>query len=311
MADVVFEITDICGKSFFVKNVLSYEFRKDKGVPCDSLRLYYYDDKPMNEFVSIKAYKDKNIVFNGFVDLSQQTENIKGNVCYIYARNSACALVDNEATPFTYYSPSTSALFMSDCNGFGLENKLPELCIDSSYQVAKGVSCFEMLDDFCQIICGKGIMVTPKNEVMLQKSENKLSLDDMKIISKTKSINRGNALANIDYKVRSDTDYVHHRKCNALINKGINRSAKKNLSNIPDWQWDNYLNKIFDKANEKYYVVKLEIEGFFDAKILDEMVIDDESFYISNVCIVMNKNEQKTVLTLCKPFDYEEVTYVD
>lgn len=312
MVDVNFVFTTLSGEEIKAENVSSYEIRKDKDAPCDSLRLYFYPKETLPELVEIKVYSGFDLVFNGLVDVQEQSLNDETYPCYIYARSTACLLVDNEAKPFTYYSPSAKALYLNNCGDYPFDCKLPTDACDTYYQVDKGTTCFELLDDFVCNFLGEHIRVNQNNEIEILRSKNVLELDGKKLISTKHSINRGGALTRIDYKNSSNTDYKYHMKSRFIEGRNINRSIVKNLSTIPDWQKEECLLDIMKNANDEYYAYKFEVLGYIGAELMDEIKFGSlENVFVSSVKHLLDKKGERTIITANQKQTLREVRYVD
>lgn len=311
MADVRFIFESLDGKTVQAKNVASYEIKKDKDAPCDSLRMYFYQNETLDELVSVKAYCDDKIIFNGFVDVQKQSL-IGDDPCYVFARSSAAVLVDNEAKPYTYYSPSAKALFMDNCMNFGFKLNLPTVACQTYYQVGKGTTCFAVIDNFINNVLGKHIKVTPKNVLELIESKKMIRLDKEKVISNQKIINRGCALTKIDYKITGESDYKYHRESKTILDKKINRGVIKNLTFTADEQKETTLSDIMTNANDEYYQYSFVVDGFLDVDLMDEISFKgDDNVFVSSIKRIFDKNGEKTLITAYKRLDLKEVSYVD
>lgn len=312
MVDVKFVLTTLDDEKIVVDDISSYEIRRDKDAPCDSLRLYFYPKAVLPELVSIKGFCGADMIFNGFVDVQEQKLSEENSLCYIYSRSTACLLVDNEAKPFTYYSPSAKALYINNCSHFPFECNLPNDACDTYYQVDKGTTCFDLLDQFVRSFLGEHIRVNAKNEINILKSNNILDLNSKTIISAKQSINRGSALTRVDYKNSSNSDYKYHMKSGFIEDRNINRSIIKNLSVIPDWQKEQYLLDIMKNANDEYFTYKFEILGYVNADLMDEIEYRDlKDVYVSSVKHLFDKNGERTIITANQKQNLKETRYVD
>lgn len=119
MAGLIFSAYDTEEKEIAVSNVLSYELSKDEDAACHGLRLYFISKVPLPELFMLRAKNNGTIVFNGYVDTQRETSDEKGTVCFVFARSTACVLLDNEAKPQVYFKPTAEALFLSNAKGLG------------------------------------------------------------------------------------------------------------------------------------------------------------------------------------------------
>lgn len=311
-----FEITDISDKASIINQVSSYELCRDIDAPCDSLRITFLSEGSLNEICKIKAYLNGDIVFNGIVDTQREQMTSKGRECFIYARSTACLLVDNEATPFRYNNPSALTLFTKNARDFGFLYGLPELICNADYQVNKGTSCYGAINNFVKGLTGKSVVVNPNNMLVLASGDGNICIDDYLILSEKRIINRGRLVSRADYKINSNNNYSYHIKSRLLEGRGISCSRKINLSALPAWQREQRAHNIIEDACSSYYTIELIVDGFAIANVFDKAVgslkaIDDFSDYrISSICASLDQNGEVTRLILNKQFDLEEITYV-
>lgn len=315
MAYVKFVFTTIDENTFEAENVVSYELRCDKDAPCDSLRLYFKPKETLAELVDVKAYCDSDLIFNGFVDV--QKENVFSNdkVCYVYARSTASVLVDNQAMPCTYYSPTAYAIFSKNCRDFSFDCCLPKLISDSYYQVKNGCSCFDAINDFVNAVSGENVRITPDNKVTILNCKGKINLDNCDVINGEKIINRGTALSKVDYKIFNDNDYKYHRLSRFAQERKINRTIIKNLSAESDFQKEKILNCVISNANENYHTYRIELAGYVKVELMDCLVSSKLDFldnvFVSSIRHSLDSFGEKTVILAYKKYDFKEISYVD
>lgn len=316
MAVLRFLLYDLDEKSFEVGSVLSYEISRDASAACDGLRLTFTFDFSLGEINRVEVYDENEIIFSGYCDTQRDSVSSDGYECFIYARSSACILVDNEAKPFTYNRPSARSLFVKNAKDFGFSYCLPEIYCDSDYQVSKGSSCFAAINSFVYGITGSNMMVNEKNELVMPDRSGSISLENFSIISERRVINRGNAVTEVDYKAYSDNDYAHHIKSRFFEDRKINRTVKLNISSLPEWQRDYTLMNTLKSAAASYNTIELLLGSCENLPLYGNVAYKSsfmgliESYYISSVCIISDKNGERTRLTLSKNIDLKEITYV-
>lgn len=316
MAMLRFIIYDLDEASVEVKSVISFELSKDISAACDGLRLTFYLPYLSGEINRIEIFDGDKKIFNGYCDTQRESISSDGMECFIYARSSACILVDNEALPFTYNCPSARTLFLKNAKDFGFEYALPEIYCDSSYQVSKGSSCFAAINNFVYGITGQNMMINVNNELVLPDSNNNINLDNFDIISEKRIINRGNAVTAVDYKAYNENEYAHHIKSRFFDSKKINRTVKLNISSLPEWQRDYTLVNTLKSAASSYDTMELLLDGckniplYCNIKYTSRLLGVIEDYYISSVCIISDKKGERTRLTLSKNIDLKEITYV-
>lgn len=316
MAELSFTLFDLEENKIEVKNILFYEQLKDIYAPCDAIRLSFITDFLLPEINRVEAYYDEKLVFSGFADTQREEKKAEGFECFIYARSSACLLVDNEAPPVTYYKPSVSTLFNKNARQFGFILKLPDYSAASFYRVDKGCSCYGAINKFFYAVSGKRIAVTPNGELIVPTGKT-IYPDECSVISAKRIINRGNALTKIDFKNENDLGYYHHIKSRFFENKKIEKSKKLNLSSYPSWQKSSILLNTLEENNYEYEKIELSVSGYLNAELYDKLDFygkpfgELKNFYISSVSHSFKASEDKTAIELCRKNDLKEIIYVD
>ncbi len=93
-------------------------------------------------------------LFTGRLDEQAFTLDQSGGRLLLSARSLGGALLDNEAAPASYNRPDLQAVFLLHAAPYGLTGALGEGCCPGVYTVAKGQSEWEVLSDFCSMVCG-------------------------------------------------------------------------------------------------------------------------------------------------------------
>lgn len=316
MAVLRFLLYDTDDNTLSVDSVISYELSKNVDAPCDGLRLTFIADKPLNEINRVEAYQDDALIFNGFCDTQRESISDRGYECFVYARSSACILIDNEAKPFTYNHPSARSLFIKNACDFGFVYSMPEIFCESAYQVSKGCSCFAAINNFVYGITGRNMLVSVNNELILSEKNNTVRLNNYRVISEKRIINRGNAITAIDYKAYDEVDYTHHIKSRFFDERKINRTIKLNVSSLAQWQREYTLINTLKAAGASYNTIELIIDGNVCFSLYDDVIYNSEylgdikDYYISSMCIISDKKGERTRLTLSKNIDLKEIVYV-
>jgi len=305
MAEISFEITSLNGSRIVPQELVSYEWTRDADAACDGLRLcFLYDGVPF-EAVKIKAYFEDAPVFFGYADY-QCEEN---GIIFIYARSSACLLVDNEAGQATLNSPSAAVLFNLNAKPFGFKNRLENRFVKTAYTVGKGTSCYGAINNFMRAFFEKNIVVSPENELYIPSGDIAFNLDSSRVISVNKTINRGNAVSRIDYKTGGE--YNRHRASKTLEKSDIRRTRRLNTANVPAFERDIAISKIIRDAARDYYGAAVVLEGAAAPELYSPVVFEGlEGYVVTSFKVVCNKNGEKTKLVLCRPIDLKETDYV-
>ncbi len=316
MAELTFLITEIGDRTVNIGSVLSYELSMDADVPCHGLRLYFTYCEPLPELYGIEVYHDGKRIFNGYVDTQREVQDGNGIICFVYARSSACLLVDNQAKPYTYYRPCTKALFLMNADKYGFTYDLPNITCDSEYLVSGGKSCYAAINDFVFGMTGKSIAVTADNCITIACGGAGRSINPNDLISARRVINRGDVLCAVDYKNGDGRDYINHFKSRYFENKRICSSKKQNLGDLPEWQKNCVLQNILASAAANYLYFEIKLVGIWQGEPGDVVTGgfncfgDCGALSVASVRYTMNDDGLSTVLVLRKNMDLEEIDYV-
>ena len=311
-----FEFQDIKGKHFDISNVISFELTSEAGAACDGLRISFISADDVDEIVSVKAYSEGELVFNGFCDDQKLIEDKSGRKCFVYARSSAALLVDNEAIPFQYVSPSARQLWFSNAREFGFECGLPEVYTENNYMVSKGTSCYGAINDFVFAVYGAPIYVTPENVLkVFELSEKVKRLDRYNVVSLSRIISRSEPISAVDYKINTADSYSYHFKSDFADARGIKRRRLYNLSSIPQWQREKAAQKKIGQSLSDYYSVQAVIAGECDLQLYDRVKFSfsggaAEEFFVYEKTVSKSASGEKTAVVLKKNIDGELINYV-
>ena len=316
MAGIEFVFNGLSGNTLSVSEPISFELKRNIDAACDGLSVRFLCEDTPFEFDTVTMYSDGDKVFFGICDTQHYNANEKGCSVFVYARSSAAILVDNEALPITYNSPSASTLFHSEAERFGFTNGLPEVYTNHRYTVGKGTSCYGAINNLVKTICGKSVLVNPDNTIYVPSGKGKISLGRKMIISEAKHINRAAPYAEIDYKVIGDEAYIRHCKSRFIEGAGIMRKRKVSVSSLPQWQRDFVLSHTLKKAAEDYHTAKFTIDGahFFELYDLLEYknsrLGDYDGYRLHKLSVTQNEKGVFTKLLFKKEFDLKEINYV-
>ncbi|MGN0531738.1 MAG: hypothetical protein ACI4IN_02970 [Eubacterium sp.] len=316
MAELRFELTDIDDRIVDIDNILSYELSMDVDAPCHGLRLYFTHSRSLAELYSIRVYTDSKCIFNGYVDTQRETVNDDGITCFVYARSSACLLVDNQAKPFTYCRPCTEALYFLNAKEYGFTNQLPNIACDGNYLVTAGKSCWAAINDFVYGMTGSRIFVTADNCIVPARQGKKSEISPNSIVSARRVINRGDVISGIDYKNGDSSDYINHYRSDFFCDRRIRSTRKQNLGAYPEWQKNYILHNQLAQAGDNYIVYQLRLADVWQGNLLDTVELQLDYFggtgvlQVSSIRYSMDKSGVSTVVKLRRTIDMEEINYV-
>ncbi len=314
MAELSIKLICETGESFFVEKIVSYELSSSVSAPCDGLRLNFTASEPLPVITGVEAYCEGALIFSGLCD-TQREENTGQDVkCFIYARSSACILTDNEAEPCTYDAPTARSLFIVNAEKYGFKFSMEDIAFTGKYTVMKGCSCYSAINRLVSSVSGRNVLITPDGRLTLPVTDTVYKADAGDVISCRKIINRGAPLSEIDYKTASDSTYCRHIKSRYFESQGIKRTKKANLSAMFDRERTVELKRMLKEAAKEYEKLEISLTGLHGIKLYDGIDFEGgnaEGYYTSSVLRVLDKNGERTVVTLVKEHDTEEIIYVD
>ena len=229
---MTFELEFLDGKRAVPRQLLSYRWSGDVTAGCDGLRLHFLWDGDLPEVYRVRGFApDGACCFFGYADEQKLTVTPGQRRGFVYARSSACLLLDNEALPIS--------LKRSQCgpNGPPFTRHplaLRRLCLPApppgQYTVEKGTSCFGALQGFMQVLGAKGVFVDPENRLCVYGSEVPVTLPGDQITSITAVTERGEAPGVYAYKIASAEPYCRR------LEAGILRTKRSVVAAMSMWR---------------------------------------------------------------------------
>ena len=308
----------IDGNKIEIKDISELCLTQSLGVACDSLWFKFFDESYIGEIARIKLYFNDCLIFNGLCDCQKSSEDKNGYEISIFARSTACILVDNETMPYTYEKPSAKQLCCCAAERFGFVCALPEIYSDMAYEVTAGSSCYGAISRFVSLLTGDYIYITPDNEIKTARlSENVKSFNTYNILSAVHTIDRSEPISKIRFKKSSgEPRYNMNTKARLGNALGIEREIYINLSALPQWQRDNTVLKRLKASYENYDTFEMVVSGYADDELMQRFNYDTkrkryENYYLAEKRYMRSKNGEFTKLVLRKNIDVKEITYVD
>lgn len=311
-----FVLYNLKEEKFIPQNIMSYELSRDTDAPCDGLRITFAGDSSLDEIYRVEVFDNDKMVFNGYADTQREQMDDEGSTVFIYARSSACVLVDNEAEPRSYYKPSLLSLFEIYAKEFGFESELEDVCCSADYLITKGTSCYDAINNFAVGVIGKSIMVDVNNKLVIPDDALSFAINPRDVISEKRVINRGSAISVVDYKINSDLEYNYHLKSRFMERQRINRKRKINISTLPLWQQELTLRNIMSRACDSYNCIELVLDGSHMIPLFSRIAYDSRyqgvtrDYYLSSCKIIFDSKGERTRLVLSKKTDAEVISYV-
>lgn len=151
------------GTSLALPAPLELDYQEARDVPCAALdcvlpALSVPED---SELTQLQALLDGAPFFTGIVDRQTLDKSSSGFLLRLECRSTTALLVDNEVKPAVYFNLTSSQLFARYAAPFGvLGSRFPYVARRSYLQVNKGMSCWQVLEEFCRLAYGQLPFVT-------------------------------------------------------------------------------------------------------------------------------------------------------
>lgn len=199
--------------------------------------------------------------FFGYADQQKLTVTPGQRRGFVYARSSACLLLDNEALPIRLNAPNVDQMVHHYAAPFGFTAALPAGTAPGQYTVEKGTSCFGALQGFMQVLGAKGVFVDPENRLCVYGSEVSVILPGDQITSITAVTERGEAPGIYAYKIASAEPYCRRLEAGYFADKKISRRRYVNVAAYPPEQRQQVLLRKLEQAAARYRRLEVVLTG--------------------------------------------------
>lgn len=310
-------ITDIDSREYYPENIYQITMTDTAEAACSSLCFRFKSKPLLSEISDVKAYDSGRLIFNGYCDCQKITADDDGYEIFIYARSSACILVDNQSEPFTFNCPSARQLWAQYARDKGFKYKLGDITCAEKYEVSSGTSCYGAINNFVSALTGNGIYISPYNEISVRTASSDLkNLDNYNILSACCVINRSEPVSVISYKREQDTDYRAHIKSRLAEEKKISRRRFVNLNSLPQWQRENTVYQKLKDCFDEYMLLEITVAGKVGDELFRRFSYSGEigsftDYILTEKKYTLDESGERTKLILKKAVDIGDITYVD
>lgn len=303
------------GRVHSLPSVCKLKISSSADVPADSLRILLYGIWE-EEYSRAFVYDEAEGIFEAEVD-EQIVKVGENSYTELLCRSTAAVLLDNEAKPQNFVSPSTDLIFRTFAFPYGFTGYDGK---DTSFQgefiVPKGVSCYEVLEDFSRKVFGKSPKVKG-NKVLFDGEGEKPELyfsdgsDGLPFTDFTYSTFRCRRLSRIYAKTREQGEYDTVVCDDEAVKNGIVRQRYLDISSFADSSLSDA-----HRAVEKAKKSSAEISLVYPARLTDVLGASVrvnaagriyEGFEVKSLDYTLGKDIEYTKLTLRR----KEEDYVD
>lgn len=152
---------DVNQKEFLLKNPLNSHIIFSEDAPADSLSAVFSVTGKIPVLTSVKVENAGELIFQGIIDEQTETLSQNGMLLEIKARSLAALLLDNEACPQIYYSPSFDLLMKRHFNRLGFHQYIGnDNKHNGELHITKGMSEWKVLKNYCQYFLNTSPVIT-------------------------------------------------------------------------------------------------------------------------------------------------------
>lgn len=148
------------GEKINLGNSLSVKISRDEDAPADGLSASF-PGGPFPALSRVQISDGEILYFYGMIDEQSTIYGSGGVLEKLEARSMAAPLLDNEAMPQTYTSPSLPAIYARHAAPYGLKGCLGrQESLGGKLTVTKGMSDWQVVEQFCSGFLGVRPKVT-------------------------------------------------------------------------------------------------------------------------------------------------------
>lgn len=303
--------TDTNGNRMELPKPISMELSMAVDTPAHALSLKV-PCIAVGELTDIDVYIENQLVFSGVVD-EQITLYSGGYTLKIYARSYSALLIDNEAIPSNYHTPSLADIFSKHASPYGIKGFLGDNGVCScDFTVKKGVSEWEVIDSFCKSVLKINPTITKDGflDARTNKSNQHYSFSNtkqgaIKFCNAKVKHQRYGVVSQVVYKLSSNSDYIYSSPNDSAIARGIHRRRLLNLSsNAPEFN-EYKIKSVIQKSKSDSIEIELTIPDiclsdlYCSADFEDELLGSFSELCVKETAFSLTNSGVYTRITLC------------
>ena len=308
-----FKFKTIDDREVIFENPYLVNITKEIDTPADSLSATFPILERVPEFKSVEVFISDESIFSGIVD--EQITKINADGCFleIYSRSYAAWLLDNEAMPQVYYSPSLEIIFDRHIKPYGFKKIIGDKSVfTGEFTVTKGMSEWGVLEKFCKTYLNTTPRVTDefvvdatgkdceKDKVFIENSKDGICYFEIK-----ENICRYNRISEVFVRAGKDAAYnIKVSNANAL-GTGIKRKRYLNYTNDSRTPVS-CGEEIIKSGEEKFCQFTVELPSLQALEINQQVNISDKilgnisDLHISKIKYILSPNIEKTEAVMFK-----------
>lgn len=256
-------VCDIYGNETEMPSVLSMTVAREEDVPADILAAVFVCEEGLPELKSVTLTDEDKVLFKGNVD--KQTVYIGNGVSLLKltCRSMTSALLDSEAYPRCYVLPSIDVLYEACLKPYGIKGVIGKCdTFSTAYVVNKGMSNWQVIDDFCTRYLNRKPKITPDGYLDISGENNcedvLFSNSDGYMFSEmTKTLNRHSQISHVMARLSLHDGYSYTVTNSEAVERGIRNVRYLNCAELPN-EYLSLADKIIEnsKKNSVEYTLK-------------------------------------------------------
>lgn len=306
---MIIEVFDINKNSITLPYPLSLNILKEENVPADSLTAIFALDGNLPELSQIKVTDGGEVIFSGIID-EQLTFIEDGAALFrIICRSMAAVLLDSEAYPRSYVLPSIDIIYEKCLKPYGIKGVIGgEGSFGTTYTVDKGMSNWQVLEDFCSRFLRINPKITADGYLDLSNaaSDNHIRLsnkDGIIYSAISESLKRHSQISHIFARLNVNGDYSYEIRNENAIDRGIYNVRYLNCAEEPN-EYLSIADKMIEKSlkNRLTYIVSCPgrmldvLES--KASIYDDIIGKHDDLIVYSVELTLDGSGERTELKL-------------
>ncbi len=166
-------LRDVGGNATAFSSPLKVSLVSSQDAPADSLTAVFAVSGRIPALRSAEVLRDGERVFFGYIDEQSEELNDNGRFLTVSARSLAAVLLDNEACPQIYCSPSMPLLMKRHFAPLGFKDYIgADKAFNGQLVITKGMSEWAVLRSFCEYFTGTAPRIKADGVIDISGEEN-------------------------------------------------------------------------------------------------------------------------------------------
>ncbi len=256
-------VCDIDGNEAEMPSVVSMTIAREEDVPADIFSGVFVYDDDLPELKSVSVTNESKMIFKGNVDKQTLYCGNGISLLKLTCRSMTSALLDSEAYPRCYVLPSIDVLYEACLKPYGIKGVIGKCgTFSTAYVVNKGMSNWQVIDDFCTRFLNIKPIITPDGYLDISGDNN---CEDVLFSNSggymysemTKTLNRHNQISHVMARLSLHDDYSYTVTNSEAVERGIHNIRYLNCAEMPN-EYLSLADKIIEnsKKNSVEYTLK-------------------------------------------------------